>query len=867
MKLPSTPSASLASYLNQLYFGKTWNSPDDHGRVNFGIDKAAKRVKIGTVTIDRSEVGLPTSGTVYAVYRSPATRFGRFIKLPHRTWVNANDILNDTGVRFDIYSASGHPLPMGAIWLLYNKITDVVVIAVETTSTRKCTGETYPSLYITVNFDTSRASPVEKSYLKVSTTLGSVTTPTIVSQAILEAFDQHPHGTTVLVNGIVYLARVHVPILVHGDVVEITSDPDVVGYTDIDVDSDVTGYYSELYGEYREILHIPKSLNPNNVIITNDTVDFVVYDPSTHRGLYGIRIDEHAIESITHNDFSIPRTLLAALRQSLGSLSVKIRVYVRFPTKPLTLTSDVNNLSDLYGFSDEKIMGHLTASIPEGISEWKAQNLEVSPFLDLLYSANVASAETVVNKFEAAVGFFDIASTIGDARRSYVYGGGPTTVRKPARLYGYRCDVIMYAEGIKIRDDYVAVSDIDSEHFSVSVLEGVTLPTTAKIDLYVFEYGLRTPTTFVPSPSNHTLVMDSDDYTVVKKIQYSSPRNVLKGTATDGFVAIAASSSDYTVTANTDGTYTYLWKGLRTQILTIDDELADSQSLVFDLKKVTSDSNVLIPSMYYNTAEVYINGHRLVENVDYSIVHEYGAQSDILSTLLMISNAEYISLTSSNNIVEVVFHGDTVGSFDSGYVIDNKLTRKSTPAFWEKQCSRIFVDGKLTDGFTEVGNTLESESDLRDGGLFMIEWNMPYSALKLLKSTSSSDDRSLKAKIDILLGLVQQVYPDTTVIDHVYKLYSPFLAQVGYDVMKGNLTIVNEPSTDAFLRQFAKYKILVDNDPVLGASNTAVDRRFVDINAHYTNISTEDPTDMLSIQRLDSLVLTPSAISIREVLL
>lgn len=879
MKLPSIPSSSLIDDLNQTYFGRLWNSTDDHGRANFKIEKVVERIKTGSVSVDRSVVGLPTTDSAYAVYRSPYSTFGRFIVLPQLEWISAIDVLAGCGVDVSVYSAEGKKCPLGATYLRFNPITSTVLVAVKSNATNKTTGTSYPSLYATVNFDTTRTSPVVKRYYEVSTKVGSTSTPAIVGSAISSAVMTCPIGTTVNVNGFIYIPS-EVPTIVNGDVVEISSDPDIVGSMVITVDDAVTGYYSDMYSEYREILHIPKSLNPNNYIITNDTIDYVAYDPVTKRGLYGVRLDPHAVESVTHNDFSIPRTVVQALQNSLGSQSVELRVYVRYATNPILLKNDVNHISDLYSLSDDEIQKQLTGTSTKQIAEWKASYLEQSEFLSLLYTFSGFSGTQTFENYINAMGYFDVVSTTGNSMRYFTYKGARAEIFKPARLYGYPCDVIVYAGGRKVPDQYVQVTDYRDISFYLGFDSQAVIPIGTRIAAYVIERDSRIPVTFDPTSSNNTITLPNSDYTFVRRFAYSDPKTIWNGTTSNGYGIRTSSSTDYQMTQNTDGTVTYHvqsnhWGsrvyfipkyGVVTEYYSIDSYLNAKQGIIIDLK-MTDTSGGLVPIMAYETAEIYLNGYRLIPNVDYQINNLMGDNTDVLQSILVVSNKDYLQLGVSDNTIEVVVHGDSTVSQDSGYAISNMLYRQSSPAYWTPECGRTFVGGLLVENVNESGNILTVSPNVGDGSAFYVQWDAPFSVNKLLAQFSPSFERTLEAKIDQLLGLQHPNFPNTVVVSHQYALYSPFLAQVGYDVANGLFTIVDEPKDDAFLKQFAHYKPIVDVDPVLGASNTAIDRRFVTIAAHYANISTSDPVKMIRLQRLIALVLAPSALSIREVLL
>lgn len=879
MRLPSTPSLSLVDNLNTVYFNRLWNADDDHGRANFKIIKVAERLQTGAVSINQSVVGLPTTDMVYSVYKAPYRSFGRFVAMPEYTWITDLYLLTTFGVDVNAYTSSGKMIPSGNIHVRYDPVYSTVLIAIPCIYANKCTGESYPELYMTTFKDTSRTTPTRNTVFVVSESVDSTSTPAIVNQAIITAKNTYPNKTIVTVNGYVYDPN-SVPSIVRNDIVEIISDPDIVGYVDIPIDDNVTGYYSTRYEEYREVLHIPKSLNPDNILITNDTLSVVIFDPITNRGIYGHQVDSHAVESITHNDFSMSRSLFQAFQNDLGATSVVARVYVRYPTKPLYLKTDVNHISDLYSLPDSEIIKQLTSLSLKQIPEWFAAHLEQSEFVNLLYQFNGFNTSDILSKFVSALGYYDVASTLGDCTRFYTYTGAEAEIIKPARLYGCKCNVIVYADGRKVPESKIGISDYSDSSFLIGFTADTYVEVGTKIVVYITEADLRIPIPFNPVVGSATIVLPNEDYELVLETTYLNNKTVWGGSTNRGYRTIMRDVPDYVVSRNNNGSYTYLAKpvhygeqfylipkyGMTTQVYPLDQMLTDKKPIIIDLR--TSDQNdVLIPLVGYVTLEIYINGYRLINEVDYEIKSVLGPDNAIIQTLLVVSNSDYLDLNNVGNILEVVSHGDIVISEDSGYTVSNRMHRFNTPALWSKSCGRVFAHGRLIENVSESGNVLLSDTAIPDGTTYFLQWCLPYGVSKLLTGLSATSDNVLQTKIDRVLGLVHPSYPSIVLVDHLHALYSPFLAAIVYDVGMGIYQILDDPTDIGFLNQFTKYGIIWHSDPTLGASNLKINRQFVTLAAHYTNYAVSDPVQMFLIQRLITLLLTPSELSIGDVLI
>ena len=872
MRLPSLPSLPVIDHLNSTYFDGVWNTPQDHGRANVALMPVSTYLQTGAVAIDLSVVGLPTTDAVYVVYKAPISFFSRYIQFTEFAWMSDADVFTQFGITLFCHGTTGRKIPYGETAFYFDSLKNIVIIAINRIYATKCIGQTYPALYISLYKDTSRATPIVAQTLTVTTTNAAS-----VTSAISYAHTTFPYGTSIYVNGWLYDPS-YVPSLNAGDIVEIISDPDIVGYCDLYIDDNQTGYFSTRFGEYREVLHIPKLLNPNNYVITHDTLDLGVFDSTTHKGVYGHRIDPHTIESVTHNDFSMSRSVLTAHQNDLGAQGVYVRIWVRFATSPKKLTDEAHHISDLYSLTDTEIKLQLAGLSTHQINEWKAAALEQSTYLPLLYQFNGFSSSNILQQYVQAMGYFSVASTLSQAMHHTVYNGALLTITKPRRLVGYDCDGVVYINGRKAPLSSYRITNASAWTITLGFTATSYIPIGARVSVYVTEAGGFTPVSFSPTAEVPSITVPGDDYGLVKVVSYSTPQSVWGTPLSLGYEQIAVSTADYHVVVNTDGSATYTvmpmhygqtmylvpFYGLTTLSYPIDTFLSTSSPVIIPLT-MQDTTGVTLPLLGYGTLDVYINGYKLIEDIDYTCEPLYGQFSDILQTLLVVSNQDYINLVTPGNTLEVVIMGDQVVSHDAGYVISNQMHRNLPPMVWSESAGRAFAHGMLVD-VNESGNTATCTTTQSDGVPYSIDWLIPYSVTKLLTQQSPSSDISLRTRIDRALDLVAPTYPTTVMISHLYALYSPYLARIITDVATGVLTIVDEPKDDAFLNQFSHYAVLYSRDPVIGGANSLIDRRFVSLAAHYVNLVAHDATQMIQVQRLINLLLIYPSPVINEVL-
>jgi hypothetical protein len=293
--------------------------------------------------------------------------------------------------------------------------------------------------------------------------------------------------------------------------------------------------------------------------------------------------------------------------------------------------------------------------------------------------------------------------------------------------------------------------------------------------------------------------------------------------------------------------------------------VAAGQSILIDLRGITVEGQYT-PLMAYGAMEVYLNGRRLTERLDYVASPVTDDVGNIVENLLAISCQSYLDLTGGPNVVDVIVHGDAAISSDAGFVVDNTLYRANEPKYWSRSCGRAYVDGKLTDAVTERASSLVSSVPIPDGRPYWIETCAAYGAVKLMGDLSPNDDLTFVRHISEVLGDVPPTYPDQIVLDQQHHVFSPFLAQIACDLGTGQFVIKDDPSVSAFFAQFSAYFPLADRDPTIGADGSRIDRRFVAVSSSYTNSAVIDAQQMILFQRLVDLVSQPSVLTILEAL-
>ena len=243
----------------------------------------------------------------------------------------------------------------------------------------------------------------------------NVVTPYILSNA--QAVSNPIKGTMNWVNGR-FAAEGANSKLSKGDYLECVKDSDVIGSFDVFaedwvVDPSTTKsafiYKGKEDNKDRVLFHIPKSINPENYLITYNTCEMFMVplkgtavlsvDPIAGRYLCPAACTSH-FHQITHCDWSIDKEYLDGLADAYGwKDGYFVRVFVRTHKKQKVFVNDANYINMMYNLPDEKILEFLLGTAEEQTEEgkllfWQASLLEDNAYARALLLDRCSSQPT-----------------------------------------------------------------------------------------------------------------------------------------------------------------------------------------------------------------------------------------------------------------------------------------------------------------------------------------------------------------------------------------------------------------------------------------------------------------------------------------
>ena len=588
---------ALRDDLSQYLCGNVWNYPLSELRRNITLRAISRGIctkyicDIGSTYVELPNAKYNGQAHEYYVYAAACCCMGGLVvdceqsdvlQLMHYgDWVRLDQYLNIRPFDLRIHSVHGEWLNRNRIFIKNHPTEDMFLIAIDARMADKLLGVDYnfSTVYMSVYYDSDNdlnnlhaSSPrIHSVYIETQEDINDM-----YSEYLINDHDK----TFFFINGRLSTPSSLLDITV-GDYVEFVYDPDIVANIVLDMinDRDNHLYRSKIDGTYKYIIHIPKSKNPNNYIITHNTCDVFIsplntapIDRTNLNGLFVHRFDtsyreyqyvettdtvyrkgrtyyqystvenrfvkktltdedygkpiqghlyvvateylsDHLITQITHNDFGVSEKLLQPYMDIIGSTECSLRIVVRRHNKSNRLDRDCNFLKFLYQFDDETILNFLNGNLQTYCPFWKAEELEQSEWIKVLFELPRNIYEESTEHYINALGYYNSACIITPR---VVYGAfNPQNTYAldftiPRSLQsGKGLDSVFSVNGkVLRRTDYNDIKENQYLHFSIN--NNVNLNTGDKLVAEMFEKKRVRAEYFTPTRNAASFVIPED---------------------------------------------------------------------------------------------------------------------------------------------------------------------------------------------------------------------------------------------------------------------------------------------------------------------------------------------------------------------
>lgn len=862
-----------ARRLTEYCFDNIWNAPNSDMRANTPIYAVNPILQTGIVILRHVTMALPVTGVSYMVYAVNSDIFWKSFVPKYDTWYDLPTILNDWDVNFLIYDINGRVLSASGVCVRIDSLARRAYVCVPKGNIL-ATGNTLDvQLYVTCVKDTLASSyRCHYSFVipKKTALVDPATTISQIKVKISNALAAAPCGTTVIQNGYIVDPTSSTFTMSSGDYIDVIRDDSYYGSFTVTVDDNTTGYLSTKYNGYREVIHCPKSLNPNNYLLTDDDFAIVVWDTDANKGIYYHRISDDAILSITHNDVSISRQTLNAFKAGLGAENIVVKVYVRHPECNKTITPDASFIADLYFNDDATIVNFLSGKGDATLPFWTADSLEQTSYVAAMYNDVEGFDPSDLDKFVEFLGYYTVAAVLSENNYTLTYTGSQMSIVRPYLMAGKSAYPIVYCNGLKIPDQYVSSGTLINNRESITLNTNSNVVAGDQIDITLIDGGVYEPIRFTPTLGSLSVTVDDPDCLVFIENTIETPIVGYERSVTKTYTLFPKSLENYSVIQNSDGTYsatfgdlavgrTYLVqprKYVFAQRFSIDDDMAVGRPLIYPLTYVTTDDTE-IPVLGYKTIEVYLNGKFLIEGMDFIAYPAMDPSNGAIGLVdVLITNRDF--LTTSGNVLEIITHGSQTICSDVGYCLNNVLNRTYRPSYWYPQISRAFVNGTKTDTLIDQGRWMKPSVSYDTASPFKLQTTILTEVFDVLSDYSQYAQVADLSAVDKYLGRLVPTLPSPLAVSYQHGLYSVFVAAIIYDISQGNFIPNDDYNDDLFMKQFSDYDYLKERDPTIPNNNPLVDLTYINVSAHYSNYTTGTPATRRIIQRLIDNTLNPT---------
>ena len=876
--------AKLLSALNLFCFQKIWNEPVSELRANIVPTMVQDRSVTGNVSLNGKVYSLPSNTDPYYVYVIPESLMYVFVtrQIPDE-WISSTDLCNLHDILIHTYHLSGRMIHKGNAF--FKRIGNKYLLAISKKMAQTCLSHVQmKEIRFTMYFDSDFTSKM---------TVGSYKTPYtdtsyLYRYQIYSFIQSCPHSmdhTKVFING--YEKQIQnidsFPIDAYIDVIHDENDI-FVHNLDLSVTENNIAFYSEKDSTHKQLIHIPKELNPDNKILTHNTCDIYIReklsDGTLGRGLYLHRCAQRSVDQVTHNDLSIPMFIMDAYRDYLGTQDICLHLVFRQHDKDNYLIRDKNYIDLLYTCDDETIVRHLQGKVRADLSFWKASHLEKSTYVEMMF--DVPNVLTTSNMWDYVdgLGYYHVMALLCKKiihTDLLAWYNQTLAFNKPYLFMNNLVYPFVYRGDTKLHDSVVQYSNQDAHSLVIGVDELVGLDAGDKLTVEMFLDGSKNIYTITPVPGAAQIEVPYKDFVILEEIEnelypikgfdISSAKSYRELTSYTGDIFVATTT---TGTKLTFGPTTYNRKFIVQNRLRVykwnaelDSVLEEGNPIYLNLHYPVRDAGYEVPIWHTPHCRVYLNGKYLIQGIDFAVQEFKTSIGDLVHKQICVHNLEY--LKSENNTVEWFATSAVEENEVHGYMVDNRAAVPQELALLFEHMTMVHVDGLYVQDVQDKGNYIgiPTNPKYRQGAPFQACTVVPELINEFLTKYHPNDDVTrLEILNDYFYGK-QPIIPPIVVLEKSHKCYSNYVTTVIRDILNGTLKGISfDPDDDRMRAQFSDYLYLKDKDLVFSGD---YDLNYVDVFPHYKQITVPDTNVYQILQAFIRIIMPQDSVTSGEV--
>ncbi|UQT03726.1 putative virion structural protein [Serratia phage vB_SmaM-Kodama] len=816
-----------ASYLLDHARTNLWCAPFQDRQVILDLTRISRDGgALQSILVQWTDIPLPTKDEFYHVYQIGNNSSWR-TNLPDQRniWFQMSAWSATGNLITDLYLNNGERIPTFSSYVLRTK-NDNLIVAVKLYKSRWNLDEDnlYLRIYNNAFFSSKRSATIET---KVAYGGGEYKTPNDGKtwRDEIRAWRKKRGIVNVFVNG-VWVDDLNLSAMVTGDLVEWVYDSAVSRIVDFKLTS-LPDFTSTLDKTKKYLLH-PSKNSHEEMIYYRDDVDVYLYAKSGDGndkliGRYYQRNREDSMRMVTHADYSIPTGYIYnyVVDGWTNRDNFYIRLHLRDSGFKRPLINEVNRIQTLYRLDDMDILRAMLG-IDATIKEWKVENLEESMYTAIMRDQYATfTAEDVVN----AYGYNALAKLFADTPvESNPDSNGdwaqvPFGIQQGGTFFEYTKD------GKLLGWSFDGFSDRFFTKF-----EG-----TGMVEM-LMGHGRKDINW---NPSN-------DDFQMGDKYQYYFFVSPVKNGVITGAWRPAEEGKDYMVSPN--GLVTWIHVKARNMGLVLSNEyfLCYTQDVnpsdgIMRFSITHSNQLGTVLPIQPEVLDIFQGSYSLIEGLDYIV--EWPVVTVITPRYNVPGDVQRFTIRGMGWETPTVKRRKPD---DAGFAYQGILSLNGRFDVRDDKVMRCVVDGKLgiaselpfAENYGKPGIiTVPNGTAYSEMTMYVPLFGLPTKQNEILMLRGEESDKRLSDYMTLK-------YPEVVVegpnpIEEHYRLFSPLITRLYYEINLGTLTPPSNPKDRVTLSNVINdYLDYLNIDPC----------RF-DLNENYLRIDCHPFDDMLPIDK------------------
>jgi hypothetical protein len=630
-----------------------------------------------------------------------------------------------------------------------------------------------------------------------------------------------------------------------GNCVEMVYDSSIYKVIDFPV-ADLQFFASTLDTKYKYLLHYA-GLGDSMIDYQDDIDMFLISTPNSNGQFSGVYMHKNASDTmrmVTHKDYAVPTTYVQAFASeaNLGNTAnLTIRLHIRHSGMNRPLVYDNNRIQELYKMEDADVLAAMVGTNAV-VTNWQAAVLENSAYTAIMGEPQAGDITNAM--VYQAYGYDAISQLVADTPNFTFQGSGVTQANIP---YVLQTNATVYefdANGLLLGwYNHTTGSQYTCANANCALVEVIAGQGTQFLDE---AYGIAVQTL----NTNADYRMYATDYVagvpdltawqdVTGSSQYAIVNNVLTW--------LTNPSQVYTMVRSNVNFLAY-----NLELAVPDGVLEFTLQSVMTIDFLVNLYNMNIPM---GELDLWLNGHALIEKVDYIFN---------FPTVYIINKSYLVNPTTTKQNITVRWTGFCQSNMqrltlrDYGFVQYDRLSDNDVFNLRDDRVVQIIVGGAIKDRsqvlFAESSPGSAAPNAVNGQPYEVRQIIVPMRAMTATDTytalaASQAIDTAVSAYLTEKLPEIDPV--STGSVEQLWRVYSPFVCRILYDMVNGILIPPTLPYSDnTVIATCQPYLYLLAFDPTQTAN--AVDPNFVGIDPH--NLETVINVDATMYQFLYRVV-------------